>query len=41
MYGRVFLEIPILENGKIVKLMVMVCISGKMEIAMKESGKIV
>jgi hypothetical protein len=37
-YGKEFLEILSLVSGKIVRLMVMGCISGKMEIGMKENG---
>jgi hypothetical protein len=40
-YGKVFLEILILENGRIAKPTVMECINGKMVTGMKESGKIV
>jgi hypothetical protein len=37
--GEEFSEIHILVNGRILRQMAMVFTSGKMEIAMKESGK--
>lgn len=40
-FGKASLVIVILENGNIPRLMAMVCISGKMVIAMKASGQIV
>ena len=40
-FGRVSMVILILANGKIAKLMVMVCISGRMVIATRENGGVV
>lgn len=40
-FGKEFLGILILESGRTARLMVMEFINGKMEISMKESGRIV